>query len=379
VLSAPGIRGWYQVHKWSSLACTAFLLMLCLTGLPLVFGNEIDALGSARPADLPPDAPRARLDRIVEDARRRRPGEYPLFLAPADDEPVLFVSMGKSRDAREPSAVFRYDAHTGALLEDTSQRKGFMFVMRELHITLFAGLPGTLFLGFMGLLFAASIVSGVVVYGPLMRKLEFGTVRRNKSRRLRWLDLHNLLGIVTIAWAAVVGITGVINTLAQPLEGIWQMTELARMVAPWKGQPVVESGSLQQAYDTARANAPGMGLRFVAFPGTPFASPRHYLFAMHGNTPLTAKLLEPVLVDAASAKFTASVRMPWYLTALLLSQPLHFGDYGGLPLKIIWALLDIATIAVICSGLYLWWKRHRSPVEARIAAFERGAPEAAPP
>ena len=46
--------------------------------------------------------------------------------------------------------------------------------------------------------------------------------------------------------------------------------------------------------------------------------------------------------------------MPWYAKAVLLSQPLHFGDYGGLPLKLIWALLDILTIIVLGSGLYLW-------------------------
>jgi hypothetical protein len=32
--------------------------------------------------------------------------------------------------------------------------------------------------------------------------------------------------------------------------------------------------------------------------------------------------------------------MPWYAQALLVSQPLHFGDYGGLPLKLLWAVLD---------------------------------------
>jgi len=36
---------------------------------------------------------------------------------------------------------------------------------------------------------------------------------------------------------------------------------------------------------------------------------------------------------------------------------LHFGDYGGLPLKIIWALLDLVTITVLGSGLYLWLRR----------------------
>ena len=35
-----------SVHKWSSLVCTLFLFMLCLTGLPLIFHDEIDqALG----------------------------------------------------------------------------------------------------------------------------------------------------------------------------------------------------------------------------------------------------------------------------------------------------------------------------------------------
>jgi len=42
-----------------------------------------------------------------------------------------------------------------------------------------------------------------------------------------------------------------------------------------------------------------------------------------------------------------------------VSQPLHFGDYGGLPLKIIWALLDIVTIVVLGSGLYLWLDRRQ--------------------
>jgi uncharacterized iron-regulated membrane protein len=62
--------------------------------------------------------------------------------------------------------------------------------------------------------------------------------------------------------------------------------------------------------------------------------------------------------------------LPWYLTALLVSQPLHFGDYGGLPMQILWALLDIATIVVLGSGLYLWFKR-RQP---RSLADEAGVP-----
>jgi uncharacterized iron-regulated membrane protein len=36
------LRTWMWLHKWSRLVSTAFLLMLCLTGLPLIFSQEID-------------------------------------------------------------------------------------------------------------------------------------------------------------------------------------------------------------------------------------------------------------------------------------------------------------------------------------------------
>ncbi|MDP2381153.1 MAG: PepSY-associated TM helix domain-containing protein, partial [Pseudohongiella sp.] len=38
---------------------------------------------------------------------------------------------------------------------------------------------------------------------------------------------------------------------------------------------------------------------------------------------------------------------------------LHFGDYGGLPMQIIWAILNIFTMIVLGSGLYLWWVKYR--------------------
>ena len=46
-MTARTLKGWYRVHKWTSLVCTEFLLMLCLTGLPLIFHEEIDAATGA--------------------------------------------------------------------------------------------------------------------------------------------------------------------------------------------------------------------------------------------------------------------------------------------------------------------------------------------
>jgi uncharacterized iron-regulated membrane protein len=63
--------------------------------------------------------------------------------------------------------------------------------------------------------------------------------------------------------------------------------------------------------------------------------------------------------DGETAEIADTRDLPMYLKALFIPQSLHFGDCGGMPLKIIWALLDLLTIAVIGSGLYLWWVKWR--------------------
>lgn len=377
-MQASTIKRWYQVHKWTSLISTLFLLMLCITGLPLIFYHEVDhAMGKVVEApEMAASTPRLGVDRIVEKARALRPGEAVQFVSKDEDDPnVWAVGMGETAEAIPLTAFYGLDARTGGVLYDYPLNQGFMNFMFRLHYDMFTGLKGTLFLGVMGLLLAASLVSGTVLYAPFMRKLTFGTVRKKKTRRIQWLDLHNLLGIATLAWVMVVGVTGVINTLAIPIYGYWQSTEVAEMIAPYKDQaPLEDKGSVEQALAAAGSKLPDMNLSFIAFPGDNFATPHHYVAYMHGNTPLTSKLLQPVLIDAQTSVVTDTRELPWYVTALLVSQPLHFGDYGGLPLKILWALLDILAIIVLVSGVYLWLQKRDIPFEARLRAM-RGEPD----
>jgi uncharacterized iron-regulated membrane protein len=370
------VRAWYVVHKWTSVACTAFLLMLCVTGLPLIFHDEIDALFNARPAvaAAPPAAPLRSLDAVIATALAARPGEVGLFLSFDEDRPVVNVTTGPAPDASEDRMTFQpYDLRTGEPVGVIEREGGIMAFLLGLHTDLFLGLPGMLFLGFTGLLFAVAIVSGVVLYAPFTRKLPFGTVRASRSTRVKWLDVHNLLGIVTLAWTMVVGLTGVINTLATPIVAQWRAGEVAAMTAGYRdAAPPRRLASVDAAVARARAAAPGTRPQFVAFPGGAFSSDHHYTVFLQGATPLTKRLLTPALIDARTGALTAIRPMPWYMGALFLSQPLHFGDYGGLPLKILWALLDLLTIAVLGSGLYLWLGKRRAPVSAHVREIETG-------
>jgi uncharacterized iron-regulated membrane protein len=376
------IRVWYLTHKWTSLICTAFLLILCVTGLPLIFHHEIDAL-MEKPGSAMHDGPASSgggpgllpLDTILAKALAARPGEIPLFMALSNDDPLITVTTAPDTHARRDTMTLQlFDRTTGTAVgkEDDG---GIMALLLQIHTDMLLGLWGELFLGAMGLLFVTAIVSGVVLYAPFMRKLDFGTLRTSRSARLKWLDYHNLLGITALAWMSVVGITGVINSFEKPITALWQANELKAMTAAYAGRPPLAPShyaSIDKAMQVARAARPGARPQFIAFPGSSFSTPHHYGIFLQGGTPLTERLLSPALIDAESDQLTDIRPMPWYMAALALSQPLHFGDYGGLPMKLLWGALDLFTIVVLGTGLYLWIGRRKMPAALLVRDVETG-------
>lgn len=354
------IRAWSWVHKWSSLVSTVFLLMLCITGLPLVFSHELNHVLLDEPwAPANPEGQRLNLDQVLETALSRHPGDVPAFMSFDEDRPVVNVT---SRAPDAPAGQFNFqpiDRTSGDAAPLVAGHPLMEFLL-QLHTDMFLGLPGMLFLGAMGLLLIVAVVSGIVLYAPFMRRLPFGTLRLEKAARTRWLDWHNLLGIVTVAWVLVVGATGVVNTLATPILAYWKDTALKELTLAYDSPaPVGERASLDAAVERAKAALPGMQLQFVAFPGTDYSTDNHYAVFFHGDTPLTTHMTTPALIDIRTGELGAVAPMPWYVKTLSLSQPLHFGDYGGLLLKIVWALLDLATIVILASGLYLWLGKKR--------------------
>jgi len=372
-MKSQTIRRWSFIHTWSSLVCTLFLLLLALTGLPLIFHHELEHLLGDAPElrEMPADTPHLDLQQLVVKAEQHRPGEVMQYFGYDEDERNGVVAITAATAGTEPNSshTFMLDARTGEAVAMPAANGGFMMIMLRLHVDMFAGLPGKLLLAFMGLLFVIAIVSGVVLYLPFMRRLKFGALRTQRSTRVRWLDWHNLLGIVTVVWLLVVGITGSINTLNRVVLSLWQMDQMAEMTAPFRGlPPVTQPAHLEDSIRTARAAVPDMAVSLVAFPGTMFSSPHHYTFFMKGNTPVTSRLLKPALVDATNGELTDPREMPWYVKTLFLSQPLHFGDYGGLPLKILWAVLDLFAIVVLGSGLYLWLRKPKAATAAKPLA-----------
>lgn len=345
------MRRWRIVHEWTSLACTLFLFVLCLTGLPLIFADEI---GGAHP--ITNSGVTASLDGIVQ-----RSGVRPAFVRIAADEGRIYV--GPAGGGRP----LLFDMASGAAAtEGRSRSSGMMDLLLAIHGELFVGLAGRLFIAAVGLCALASVVSGIMIYAPFAGSRPFADIRTARTRRLAWLDRHNVIGIATAAWLMVVAGTGVMNAVEHPLFALWRQ-HVPDALAPASASRLRIGPD--RALAAARASAPGMIFETIIFPGKAPGIPGYFLVWGEGKTPLTARLAAPVTIDAASglAVGSGTLPMPWYLTMLDLSRPLHFGDYGGLPLKILWALLDGTALIVLGSGLHLWLARHRRDGRIRRA------------
>ena len=382
-MTRDSIRIWYLTHKWSSIVSTLFLLMLCVTGLPLIFHDEIDAAFDEDYDSTLAGAPSAQaglpLDEVLATALADRPDEVPLFMAFSQDSPLLTVTTGPSPDAAgEDMTLLFFDRTSGQTL-GPAPSGGVMDIVLSLHTDLMLGLPGMLFLGVMGLAFVLSLVSGTVLYAPFMRRLPFATLRTGRTKRLGRLDQHNFLGIVTLGWALVIGLTGAINAFADPLTDAWREGELAEMTAAYEGSaPLVPSdyGSIDAAMAAAQTALPGLSPQFIGFPGGAWSSGHHYAIFFQGDRPLTSHVLTPALVDAETGELTDAASMPIINQALMLSKPLHFGDYGGLPLKLLWALLTLVTIWVLWTGVMLWLRRGSGHVDRRVSEILQAHPHA---
>jgi uncharacterized iron-regulated membrane protein len=117
------VKGWSLAHRWSSLICTIFVLILCLTGLPLIFSAEIERAFDPARYDPPREDGRApSLDRLIATGRQLYPGQAIIALFADDDAPVITLRMAPSLTAVHDNPALEhlllFDAHSGRLLRE---------------------------------------------------------------------------------------------------------------------------------------------------------------------------------------------------------------------------------------------------------------------
>jgi len=159
------------------------------------------------------------------------------------------------------------------------------------------------------------------------------------------------------------------NEFSKPLSAIWRTAESSKFQNK-DGRPLTRSQSspAEQVLNNVRSAQPYSNVHeAIIFPSKTFNNPNHFLVWSNGRTPLTHRLFSAVFVDARSGQVASISPMPLQLRILQLSRPLHFGDYGGLPLKILWACLDVIAMLVLISGILLNGQKEKINHSERIS------------
>lgn len=374
-----GFRINLWLHRWSSLIATPMFLVLCLTGTILIFHEEIDHALGVEPAITSAGAPARPIADSIATVMAKYPGQRILMAGVEDHNPNAgYFVVGPAQDTGfDHAQLVHVDLSTAAVVSDQQPEETFTGFLFKLHAEWFLGPLGELVGAFVALLVLVSLVTGIVVYAPYMRRIAFGVLRRGRGARLLQLDLHNFIGAVVLGWALLVSATGLLLGLGTVALGLWQYTELDAIKAEFsKGAPVDRLHipvAPEAALAAATAAAPGWRASAMYFPDTQYATTRHYTVLLFGEKGLQKRLFKIALVDATTGALAAMRELPWYMKAINLSQPLHFGDYGGLPLKILWTACTWLTLFITGNGAWLWWSRRKRRAQPAVAAQEVAA------
>ena len=377
------MRKIYVIHQWVSLICALFLLLLTLTGLPLLFRNEINAWNTV---NLPPRGEPMALSEIwaglpqgTTEVSQAFPTKEILAVTPDGEDGTLYFRV-KERGGKASRAHMRmggeqimYDVRTGAVFDrkDRVYRseavQEFMHTMHILHVRLGMEEGGRDFLAAMCVLAVISIVSGVYLYLPMMKTLAFGT-RRRRSSRVFWSDWHKLTSIFAGTWAVLMCVSGVFIVLYSVGMRDYQRTAHARaaehFVVQTQDAPQI---SAEEAYARIAAEFPQKDVISMRLPT---ADSAYYVFQIAEPTvrPTDFALGTQVYLAAGGGE-PLLVPVPAWLTMAPFFLNMHIHNHEMTAEKIFWALLILMTAAMIVTGIVLWLTRWRNRVTAAAEMF----------
>lgn len=352
----------YKIHTYVGIFVALHLVVLILTGTVLILKDEIEGNSGDESAHETMDLPS--LDVHVQNLLAKYKDDRPLAFSIEESNPdiaQLRMGLQGSKLFRESRRVY-FNIHTGEEVSAPKKTGSVMDFVLRLHREFLLGSNGKIYVGFIGLLYAFTLISGFFIYGNFSKKTSFGEIRR-ATTRTTFGDLHRFIGMTVFAWGLLIAITGLFLGLSSTLIKVFQYSELQKLNAQYSSSSTQSLPSFDKVLQSAKKALPETSFDYLAFPDTQFSPPGHFLVLMHGNTPWTERLVELVVVDGATGELTEVRSLPWYLKVAMLSEPLHFGNYGGLFLKVLWLVLSLASLVLPVTGTYIWWsRRNKTPV-----------------
>ena len=343
-------------HSVVGLAFSAVLYWVCLSGAVTVFADDIDRWDQTDLPSYERMAPEAveRASRAAYDLAKTPPR---LFLVlPTPTAPHTVVLAGEDK--------WRADAD-GTLLGPAPE--GWGAFVTDLHVRLHVpGTWGYSLVGLTGIGMTALIISGLLAHPRIFR--DAFRWRRSGNLRVSQADLHNRIGVWGAPLFLALALTGaflglaqlVILVNAQMLHG-GDMGAATRPLygdtGPVSGDPaplVDLTGPLRQL----EAMHPDYRPLYaeISAPGT--TGQRVHLYAVPPNRLPYAERFD----FDAGATFAGVLGMAGGeigRQVFASVYPVHFGTFGGLPVRLLYFLFGIGLSVVCAGGVDIWLTRSR--------------------
>lgn len=336
------------LHTWCGVVSALFLIVCFLAGALTLFLDDLNRWAAPSPPSVMP-APDARQQAQLLDYMAAHPEittTFTLHLRTTADAPA---PLSWERDGEQFWATRdangqwrRFSAPLPALGE----------ALDDLHRT--AGIPGAVgayAMGVVAVLYALALISGTVLLLPRLKRQLF-VLRPEGGRRRAWLDLHNLLGLTALPFHLAIAITTAVFVFYAPLE------QAMRALSPAADTDVAEAAGQGELLPPAtllacaQAFAPALQAERMVFDALDDRA--EALVVVLGGTATGGRRLYVALNPYGGALRYRNSGGSFYHAASDAFAALHFGNYGGYPLRWLYFVLALAGAVLFYTGNLLW-------------------------
>lgn len=365
-------RKLYKLHVYLGIFVAVHFAIFALSGLPLLFKDELQGANKEAVVIVDKGEIANGYAAIFDEIRHVYPNDRLLALFPDETNmSLIHARVGidgatKLRGARRLSFnMIKSPESQGETQSEPVAAEKFFEWLLALHRELFMGSTGKLYVGVVGLAYVFMLISGFIIYGNFMKGRSFGEIRPGNVFKL--LDLHKFVGVLSFGWGLIVGISGVFLAFNGVLIKLFLYGSLAHLSEQYRDHQAeaVADAPFVKVVESALNGKSDAVISYISFPDTEFGIPGHYLFLVNGTDRFTERLSELFVINAKTAALTEIVELPLYLKVVLLSEPLHFGDYGGIFLKVIWAVFTICSLGVALFGLFSFYLKRKKVRDER--------------
>ncbi|WP_200975070.1 PepSY domain-containing protein [Echinicola sp. 20G] len=361
----------WKIHNWIGLYSGVVIVFLSITGAAALFRPEIDRALNPKLTKVVPQEKKASLTKVVEVILSEHPDKY-LFEI---ELPKPYLDTWNIRlMPKEKKALFPMiwevfvNPHTGEILGERNYFESFSYFLRNIHVRLYEAAYGRQIVGLAGLALLISTITGFLIYGQFMKKRSFGEVRK-KNLRIQQADLHKYIGIAALLFNLMISITGAWLGLQVYLMDAFDMnipSQYVRENKPLgKEQDTAFALDFDKAYSTSKSVFPEM-TPWIIRPTTNGEGLIHIYGDISGQTyeRRSNKLVLDKFSYATEQKYNISDQ-DFGAKLYYVQEAFHFGDFAGLPLKVLYCILAFSSGFLSLSGFIIYLERIKKKREKK--------------